>query len=56
MLSAQAAKLLKTIVELRYYWLTSSSPRDESVRLADKGLLDPPRSEHVVLDNHASIA
>src|ERR1700686_1966418 len=22
--------------------LTSSSPRDESVRLADKGLLDPP--------------
>src|ERR1700686_208216 len=26
--------------------LTSSSPRDESVRLADKGLLDPPSALH----------
>ena len=26
--------------------LTSSSPQDESVRLADKGLLDPPGKNH----------
>jgi hypothetical protein len=30
--------------------LTSSSPRDESVRLSDKGLLDPP-----VAQSHSTI-
>src|ERR1700693_6360803 len=29
-------------MRLRRHSSTSSSPRDESVRLADKGLLDPP--------------
>jgi len=38
--SGTAAKLI--LAPKAQYFLTSSSPQDESVRLADKGLLDPP--------------
>ena len=40
-----APRAMPKYIRLCRLTLTSSSPRDESVRLADKGLLDPPAAQ-----------